>query len=331
MINGLAVLLAALMIPTAQSNAVMPENYSPAEPRYVQQANNDTATIYTPNGTGITVTCPPNVVVDEGEWHRRTYFFVSTDKASEKPEISGWYENLDGEEVTLKDKGILRKGDPTTTYNNLAFAFYMYWEEGQYFEYAMHCELGSIEAYLNDYSYTVVKNEPQVDDIVLYYNTSGFIQTAGVIREVYAEEANDTASDEAFVRQLSKYKIWSKWNEYGVYEHRGDLSPFVGKYATSKVTGTATANVVYLRRHETHSYTHRYAKIDENNHYAYCECGDRIKACHILIRTTNRRQYCKYCYYITPIPTVPTLADTINFDYNDIDYKKIAGTGINKS
>ncbi len=329
MIETLALSLAAVMIPTVPMNTLTAESYSgygvPTE--YVKTLSDLDEYVYTPNGTKVHITHKDDEV-DEQNIERLTYFFVGNDNPNIGAIYSGKYTNLLGSTVSLNfanNPDYRRIGDPTTTYNCLTVAFYMYWEyemyNSDYFceDPYRRCELLEPEAYLRDMSFEET-NEPRVNDLALYYDANGGVQTAGIIREVYAEQASNPTSNETFVKQLSQYKMWSKWGEYGVYEHRGDHCPYIDKLACPQLTNSSTTRVMYLRKH-THSYTQKYVADGDKHHKAYCKCGDYSVNPHIWIRGSNRQKYCEYCFYRTS--GFPFLTDTLNLDYNDVDYKSL--------
>lgn len=239
-----------------------------------------------------------------------TYFFVGNE------DYSGYYENMSDEIVSLKDKSIYRVGSPTTTYNALAFAFYMYWQNTAYSGSA--CWMMDASEYINDKSYIPV-NDPQVNDIVCYYSNSGIVN-AGVVEYVFENEASDPTDSRAFVKKLSKINVKSVWENYGLYQHRGDQCPFVGKYTKKSPDDKETTSVKFFRRHETHTYTHKYTMKDEKYHYEYCVCGERITGEHRRWeRLANRRKRCTYCNYITePFLLGSSLLTAMNFDFTDI-------------
>lgn len=315
MLNTIAITLAAIMIPTSPVNAIMPEStLSICEPTaYIQQERTATGIIHTPNGSEVNVLYPSDEVTDS-TLDFYTHYFDGSGGG-----YSGDYTNINGETVTLKDKNIRRIGDPTTRYNGIAFAFYMYWEIDYPLDYErVACEIRDISPYLNDHSYEIV-DEPKANDIVCYYSDEGIL-TAGVILEVAESEAGNPSGKEPFVKQLSKLKVLTKWDRFGVYEHRGDYSPYLSNFATEYVTTSVSVGVQYLRRH-THSYTQKYVADGDKYHKAYCKCGDYSVNPHIWIRGSNRQKYCEYCFYRTS--GFPFLTDTLNLDYNDVDYKSL--------
>ena len=267
MIEIFAITLATIMIPTAPLNSSMPENYTAQiEPtNYIHQINeqSETGTVHTPNGTSVEVEYP-NEFVNESNIDRLAYKFIGNE------EYSGEYININGYSVTLRDKNIYRVGDPTTTYNALAFAFYMYWENLDYSQSA--CVMKQHYDYLEDYSYVKV-NDPQVNDIVCYFSDT-YIINAGIVQQVNASEASDAVSSQAFVKKLSKCWVQSMWGFYGLYQHRGDLCPFVGEYAFGEVTDAEAVRVEYYRRHETHNFVAVKGSENGSEHTGKCDgCG----------------------------------------------------------
>ena len=309
MLECIAVALAAFMIPAAPMNTILPENYSHyRETAYVLQANDDTSYVYTPNGSPVEVYHMNKDGVDEPNIDFYTYYFVGGGEGK----YSGYYENSDGKSVTLMNKGISRVGDPTTLYNFLSYAFYMYWEpKYQTFWTDIACVIYDYSPYLNDYSYDVV-GEPQANDIIIYYHDEDPI-TAGIVQEVYSSEASNPSSNSPLARQLSKLKVRTKWDKFGVYEHRGDYSPYMPGYATSEVTLYEANNVKYFRRH-THSYTQRYIANDATYHKSYCVCGEYKLNPHIWIRFSGRQKYCQDCGYVTGNNFL-SLGDTDIYDF----------------
>ncbi len=341
MLGTIALTLAAFMIPATPMSEISPEAYTGqrASTAYVRQADVQTGTILTPHGTEVDVTYPSNLLDQDKNLEYYTHYFDGqetysgpfTNLSGRQVYLNkGYYNNLSGQQVTLRDKGIARVGDPTTIFNCLSFAFYMYWHENWYegnnYE-AIACWIRNADNFITDKSFYTLDTsvaEPQVNDVVCYFSNEGVVN-AGIIKEVYASEASNPSSNETFVKKLSKYKVQSMWGAFGLYEHRGDVCPFVPKYASEEVTEAPAVKTVYYRRHEKHKYTKKYTKKDENFHYSYCECGERIAERHSLLRGSNRSMYCQYCYYIVPSSPIikPTIPITAEFDYNDIDYKKI--------
>lgn len=201
MLEFIAVSLAAIMIPASPMNAIMPENYSGySEPTaYVQQMDATTATIYTfNNNTPIVVSCPSeadSVTLDNND-----------DKFVDP------YYNSYGELVELDVYQLERS---SFTYNNFAYAFYMYWGG------SIACVLDDPEPFINDHSFEKV-TEPQIGDIVCYC-LGNYVIHAGIIKAVLNKsESNEIASN---------LIVQSKWFNFGVYEHRGDLNPYMRLYA----------------------------------------------------------------------------------------------------
>lgn len=324
MLGTIAISLAVFMIPAAPLNTLAAEDCLYNEPIIcVQQENEETDIIYTPHGSEVIITHPENLV-NMNNLHLYTYYFEGGEG------YSGWYNNKDGKSVTLKDKGCYRVGDPTTLFNYAAFAFYMYWHEkwDNGFGYiSIACSIRNFSPYLDDHSFidiNLLHDEPQINDLVCYV-ADGQTINIGIIQEVYNSEASDPSSDEEYVKQLSKFRVLSKWGTFGLYEHRGDYCPFISGYNTQLITELSTTEVVYLRKHETHTYTQRYAIVDGNTHKSYCVCGDYETERHTWLRY-NRQKYCQYCGYVqqsSGLLDLPTLGDTLNFDFNDIDYKEL--------
>lgn len=272
MTEALAVLMATLMIPAAPLNSAMSETYlGYGEPTaYVQQAEEEQGTVFTPNGSEVPVTYSEESITDDNI-NSRIFYYYFTGGGDDGHYYDGYYYNLWDEEVTVKNKNISRKYEPTSTYNSKAFAFYLYWE-GVYS--VRPCSMSSYDKYIEDNSYVFV-DEPQVNDIVLYFSgdNNKFI-TAGVVTDVNASEASDPANNEPFVKQLSKLRVQSMWSLFGVFEHRGDLCPFVGKYTSKYITNSPTAEVQYLRRHETHNFKAVYGSSNGKTHTEKCSCGE---------------------------------------------------------
>ena len=268
MIGIIATTLATILIPTASLNGTLPENYSAyaEQTAYVQQVNEPIGTgiVYTPNGTAVDVEYH-NEGISGDLLDYYLYYFICDD------EHSGIYKNTEDIDVTLSSTNFDVVYGGTTKFNAAAFAFYMYWENKNYNQTA--CVMKSFEGYINDKSY-IKCNEPRVNDIVLYYSIDGLI-SAGVVTGVDESEANDPTDNRAFVRQLSKCRVLSMWWEFGLYEHRGDLCPFVGKYAIkSTVYDTKTVRVEYYRRHETHNFVAVKGSENGSEHTGKCDgCG----------------------------------------------------------
>ena len=290
MLETIAAALVAVIISAAPVNSVLPENYEGYSEyiAYIEQAYENSSYIYTPNGSQVEVFYKDDDV-NENNIDKYTYYFVGNEDINVAAIYSGYYKNFEGISVTLKDKNIWRKGDPTSVYNYLSYAFYMYWEP--MYETSLYTEIACImnnySPYLTDGSFIAV-DEPQANDVVLYMNGSRAL-TAGIIQEVYGSEASNPSSNTLVAKELSRLKVRTKWDKFGVYEHRGDYSPYMPGYASSEVTDIATSSVKYYRRHIGHNY--KVVDKTTTTHTYKCFCGDTKQENHNLTYKSTNASY----------------------------------------
>lgn len=240
MLNVIAITLATIMIPAAPSNTILPENYS-----YIVEptAYDRPSTIKTPNGSDVDV-----FYQDEGDL---------SDMDNNDALLADYFASKDvNNYISLKMRGSYK-------YNNLAYAFYLYWGGSN------ECIIIDINPYLEDKSYIKVAN-PQTDDIVCYYAGDNLIH-AGIIKNVFGKPENDDMGSNLIVE--------SKWYPNGVFEHRGDSCPYVAKY--QMIEGQPADNLIYYRRHTTHKFSIVPGSCNGNVHSVYCkECDTTKEANH---------------------------------------------------
>ncbi len=240
MIETFAITLATFMISTSPLNSAMPENYSaPVEPTAIVRLSIDSGLagkILTPNGTEVLVSFP-----DE----RDTSILNVENRL-----ICDYFYNVDDSDI------VSIKADASYTYNGIAYAFHMRYG-------GRACWFEKIDAYLEDKSFVEVY-APQEGDIVCYYAGEDLIN-AGIIKDVYPRPENEDLGSNMLVE--------SKWHQYGVFEHRGDLCPYISKY-NNNFGANAADRLVYYRRHETHNFVVEKGSDGGNTHTEKCrECG----------------------------------------------------------
>ncbi len=245
MINIIAVALATIMIPTSPANNILPENYTPiVEPTiYVKPTS-----IKTPNGTNVDIIYKEDG--DLAELHNQDASFA---------DYFSYVDRKAGEEFD-SDSYIELKTECTWTYNNYAYAFYMYWGGD------IKCVIEDPMAFIDDKSFVEVST-PQPDDIVCYFNGNNLLH-AGIIKRVLKESVNKDPG--------SNLVVESKWYPSGIFRHRGDLCPYIYKYSDVFFNAEGADRVEYYRKHEKHNFVAVKGSADKTNktHTAKCsECG----------------------------------------------------------
>ena len=230
MFNFIAVTLATVLIPTAPANTMLTENYSSmaAPTVYVRPSK-----IQTPNGSDVDI-----YYQDEGDL---------SEMDNHDALLSDYFTYADNNSyIFLKTRG-------SYTYNNFAYAFYMYWGGN------IKCLITDINPFIEDKSFIEVSS-PQPEDIIVYRTNNKPIH-AGIIKSVLYEPANKDIGSNVIVE--------SKWYPNGVFEHRGDLCPYMPKYHL--LAGEPADNVVYYRRHEAHNFKVVAGSNNSTTHTSQCE------------------------------------------------------------
>lgn len=239
MLENIAIVLATFMIPTAPLDTISFNNYSVyAEPAVVVQPGGNRPGVYTPNGTKVNA-----YFQEEADSDELNYLYTVDGNLCDY-----FYDADNTGIVSLKIRA-------SKTYNGFAYAFHM--NNG-----GNACLFWDIDDYINDKSFVEV-SEPQEGDIVCYYAGDQEIN-AGIIKCVYDQPDNDDLGSNLLVE--------SKWYPNGVYEHRGDLCPYMPKH---NMTSSGPADrLVYYRRHKTHNFVAVKGSENGSEHTGKCDgCG----------------------------------------------------------
>lgn len=258
MLEFLATALAVIMVPSVPLDTVKEQQYLIEEQAIVQSYQDNASTysgnvtIKTPNGTNVIAQRTVENIDATSEYVEWVLNFFND------------YETKNGNRVSLKPK--MRADGPTTLYNSFSYAWYRYWTD-----YPEFCQFTDINPFVSDKSFIEVET-PQVDDIILYGNYTYengveiFKYThTGIVKEVLNVAPNGVCGN------ANTVLVWSKWWQYGVMEHTGDMCPFVDKYRLADEPAYA---VKYYRRHTSHSYT---TKVEGSIHTYACKCGDTVE------------------------------------------------------
>lgn len=243
MIQAIALALAAVTIPSATlSNVQLNDDYTEDNGIIFEQTfdTDDTSLyssgIYTPNGSEV-----------EAEY--RNYIFSNLDKFNR-----AWDEFID-----YIESDAYRDWDASPNFNGHSFAFYSQDLDNHYW-------IEDPSIYIDDRSYEKCTSSPSVGDIIVYYDDGGRPVHSGIVIDLTNEPSNNICGDSNTV------KVCSKWDEYGVYEHKGDECPFLAYY--SKILPNfKNATAVYVEFYKKHTHSYYLVSNGSTTHTYKCKCG----------------------------------------------------------
>lgn len=250
MIEFIAATLASIILPIMPINTIPSYNFN-------TYLNNSSATIFTPNGTPVEVQCDNETIQPEQIEYYDNYLLNP-------------HSNLSGETIQFNEATLVDSS--TTTYNNHAFAWYLYWGGTTLCSFKFNEHL----TFISDKSFIQV-DTPQKEDIVCYINDAGRIVHSGIIEQVYSTYTNNYLGSNLLVR--------SKWFQFGTYIHRGDYCPYMSQYTEIE---EPASNLIYFRRHY-HDFCNP-VNTSDATHTLSCSCGETKEENHYYNRYTTYNQ-----------------------------------------
>ena len=144
------------------------------------------------------------------------------------------------------------------------------------------------DIYITDGSYTLVTGTPQPGDIVCYIDDDASAGETRIHSGIVIEIVGSSASFSGVIMQ-------SKWGRSGLFEHRGDQSPYIADGADRLE--------YYRRTNHTHSFDYTTANVSAcvaedmaDCHKKYCtSCGVTIWQEHTITYTHNASTHTATC------------------------------------